>query len=82
MGDPSDNIPGVPGVGPKTAVDLLSRCGDLEGVYQHMDSHRPALASKLRAAAEVAARYKDITRLRWGGGANGGEGSNAGDFCH
>ncbi len=34
-GDSSDNIPGVPGIGPKTAVDLLNSYGDLEGVLSH-----------------------------------------------
>ena len=36
-GDPSDNIPGVPGIGEKTAQELLRRYGTLEGVYQHLD---------------------------------------------
>ena len=37
VGDPSDNIPGVPGVGPKTAADLLGRFGTLEGVYANLE---------------------------------------------
>ena len=36
-GDTSDNIPGVPGIGDKTAADLLQRFGDLEGVLSHID---------------------------------------------
>lgn len=36
-GDTSDNIPGVPGIGEKTAADLLQRYGDLEGIYAHLD---------------------------------------------
>ncbi|MBW3576402.1 MAG: DNA polymerase I [Actinobacteria bacterium] len=36
-GDTSDNLPGVPGVGEKTAAKLISRYGDLEGVYDHLD---------------------------------------------
>jgi DNA polymerase-1 len=36
-GDTSDNIPGVPGIGDKTAADLLQRFGDLEGVLSHVD---------------------------------------------
>jgi DNA polymerase I len=38
MGDTSDNIPGVPHVGPKTARDLLLEFGTLEGIYEHLDS--------------------------------------------
>lgn len=37
MGDASDNIPGVPGVGEKTAIKLLSQFGSVEGVYEHID---------------------------------------------
>lgn len=37
MGDSSDNIPGVPGVGEKTALSLLSRFGSVTGVYEHLD---------------------------------------------
>ena len=37
MGDASDNVPGVPGVGKKTAVDLIARFGTIEGVLEHVD---------------------------------------------
>jgi len=37
-GDPSDNIPGVPGIGEKTAIELLNQFGDLDGVYQEIES--------------------------------------------
>lgn len=46
MGDSSDNIPGVPGVGEKTALDLLHRFGTLDGVYQGLDD--PAVRESLR----------------------------------
>ena len=46
-GDPSDNIPGVPGVGDKTAVKLLVEYGSLEGIYQNIDDVKPP---KLRDA--------------------------------
>ena len=51
MGDSSDNIPGVAGVGPKTASELLLRFGTLDGVYAHLDdpSVRPKLREKLEA---------------------------------
>ena len=38
MGDSSDNIPGVAGVGEKTALSLIAKFQDLEGVYQSIDS--------------------------------------------
>ncbi len=37
VGDTSDNIPGIPGVGPKTASELLNKFGDIEGIYSHID---------------------------------------------
>ena len=56
MGDSSDNIPGVAGVGPKTATDLLLKFGSLDGVYEHLDdaSIRPKLREKLEAGRENA----------------------------
>jgi 5'-3' exonuclease len=40
-GDPSDGLPGVPGVGPKTAVTLLSKYGSIAGIYEHLDELSP-----------------------------------------
>ncbi len=56
MGDSSDNIPGVAGVGPKTAKDLLYKFGTLDGVYEHIDdaSIRPKLREKLIADKDNA----------------------------
>ncbi len=56
MGDSSDNIPGVAGVGPKTASDLLKKFGSLDGVYQNLDdpSIRPKLREKLEQDRENA----------------------------
>ncbi len=54
MGDPSDNIPGVKGVGEKGAIELITRYGSLDGVYAALDDIRPALAEKLRASREMA----------------------------
>lgn len=53
-GDPVDNIPGVPGVGPKTAAALLAAYGDLDAVYADLDGI--AALDGLRGAAGVAAR--------------------------
>jgi 5'-3' exonuclease len=54
MGDSSDNIPGVPGIGEKTARSLLVRYGDLEGVLAHGDEATPKLRGALAAHAEQA----------------------------
>ena len=56
MGDSSDNIPGVAGVGPKTATDLLLKFGTLDGVYEHLadPSIRPKLREKLEAGKDSA----------------------------
>lgn len=54
MGDSSDNIPGVPGVGKKTASDLLQKYGSLDGVYAHLEEQRESLRNKLLAGKESA----------------------------
>ena len=56
MGDSSDNIPGVAGVGPKTAKELLHKFGTLDGVYENIEdaSIRPKLREKLLAGKENA----------------------------
>ena len=66
MGDSSDNIPGVPGVGPKTASDLLHRFGSLDGVYENLDSPelRPAVRKKLEAGRESAYLSYGLATIR------------------
>ncbi|MBQ8621647.1 MAG: DNA polymerase I [Oscillospiraceae bacterium] len=66
MGDSSDNIPGVAGVGPKTATDLLLKFGSLDGVYAHIDdpSIRPKLREKLEAGKENAYLSYDLATIR------------------
>lgn len=55
MGDSSDNVPGVPGIGPKTAVELLSQYGDLESTLQAAPTiKRASLKEKLETYAEQA----------------------------
>lgn len=55
-GDPVDNIPGVPGIGRKTAVELLAAYGHLEDVYAHLDE---IPFSKLRAAKSVSFKLRE-----------------------
>lgn len=52
-GDASDNYPGVPGIGPKTATALLEKYGSFEGIYKHIDSIEEKLAKRLRQGREV-----------------------------
>ena len=55
MGDTSDNVPGVPGIGPKTAVQLIREYGDLEATLAAADKiKRPALRDKLKEFADQA----------------------------
>ena len=56
MGDSSDNIPGVVGVGPKTATELLLKFGSLDGIYDNLDdpSIRPKLREKLLEGKDSA----------------------------
>ncbi len=51
-GDPSDNLPGVPGVGEKTAAKLVNAYGDVEGVLAHASDQTPKLAENLLAHAD------------------------------
>src|SRR5215203_3794798 len=46
-GDPSDNLPGVPGVGEKTAAKLVNTYGDLDGVFANVDKNTPKLRENL-----------------------------------
>ncbi len=66
MGDSSDNIPGVAGVGPKTATDLLLKFGSIDGVYENLNdpSIRPKLAQKLRDSKENAYLSYDLATIR------------------
>ena len=54
MGDASDNIPGVKGVGEKTALQLLHSYGSVQGVYEHLDEIKGKLKEKLAENKETA----------------------------
>lgn len=54
VGDASDNLPGVKGIGPKTAAELLQAYHTLEGVYENLAAIRPAVRAKLEADREQA----------------------------
>ncbi len=66
-GDPSDNLPGVPGVGEKTAAKLVNTYGDLDGIFAHLDELTPKLRENLaaneeqvRTNAEVMVLVRDV----------------------
>ncbi|NLK18823.1 MAG: DNA polymerase I [Synergistaceae bacterium] len=63
LGDAADNVPGVPGVGDKTAKKLLADHGDLDGIYAGLDSLKPALRKKLEENREQAYRSKELVTL-------------------
>ncbi|HEX3595788.1 MAG TPA: DNA polymerase I, partial [Polyangiaceae bacterium] len=64
-GDSSDNIPGVPSVGPKTARDLLVEYGTIDGIYQNLDRiERKALREKLREHQDAARLSQHLVTLR------------------
>jgi DNA polymerase I len=66
-GDPSDNLPGIPGVGEKTAAKLLNAYGDLDGIFSHLDEQTPKLRENLtnneglaRSNATVIPLVRDV----------------------
>ena len=61
VGDNSDNLPGVPGIGEKTATQLLVKYGDLEGVLAHASEQSPKRRENLTAHADDARRTRDLT---------------------
>ncbi len=62
-GDSSDNLPGVKGIGPKGAADLLQRFQTLEGVYEHLADIKPAVREKLERDKEQAFFCERMARL-------------------
>ncbi|MEX1997400.1 MAG: DNA polymerase I [Candidatus Andersenbacteria bacterium] len=63
-GDPSDNIPGVTGIGEKTAQTLVSQWGRLEEIYQHFDELSPGVRSKLEAGRTMAWQSRELATIR------------------
>ncbi len=63
-GDTSDNIPGVPGIGDKTAGQLISQYGSVEAVIEHASELSPARARNITENAEVALVSKELATMR------------------
>ena len=63
-GDPSDNIPGIPGIGDKTAAKLLRQFGSLDGIYDHIDKVSPEkLQTLLRDYKDRVLRNKELATI-------------------
>ncbi len=63
-GDPSDNLPGIPGVGEKTAAKLVATYGDLDGIFSHLDDQTPKLRENLAAHEGQARMNAELMVLR------------------
>ena len=63
MGDPSDNIPGVKGIGEKGAMQLLQAYPSLDALYDALDDLKPAQATKLRESREMAYLSKQLSKI-------------------
>jgi DNA polymerase-1 len=63
-GDPSDGLPGAPGVGPKTAAELLERHHSLEGAIAGASQERPRIGTALTESADELRAFKEIATLR------------------
>ena len=68
MGDTSDNVPGVPGIGEKGALALIRQFGSLDGVYAHIDdpSIKPGQRKKLEEGRESAYLSRDLVTIHTG----------------
>ncbi|MGC6486135.1 MAG: DNA polymerase I [Planctomycetota bacterium] len=65
MGDSSDNVPGVPKVGKKTAVDLLSQFGSIDAIYEHLDEvKKPSIKKTLEEHRELAELSRRLVTLQ------------------
>ena len=65
MGDASDNIPGVPSIGEKTAMKLLLKYGDLDTVYAHADEIKGKMGENLRTYKEQAYLSYDLAKIHY-----------------
>ncbi len=64
VGDKSDNIPGVQGIGEKTAIALLQKYQTLDGIYEHLDEIENRWRTKLEAGKENAYLSRELARIR------------------
>ena len=64
VGDKVDNIPGVAGVGEKTASALISKYGNLDGVYRNLEELRPSVAKRLRGHKDNAYLSRELVTIK------------------
>jgi DNA polymerase-1 len=64
MGDSVDNVPGVAGIGPKTASELINRFGSLDGLYEHLSEVKGKRGEALAAARELVRTSRQLVQLR------------------
>jgi DNA polymerase I len=64
VGDSTDNIPGVPGIGPKTAVKLINKYATAEAVLEHADELTPKMKERVKAYAEQLPKTRKLVTLR------------------
>ena len=62
-GDTSDNLPGVPGIGEKTAAKLVTTYGSLEGIYEHLDELPPKQRQNLAEHRDRVFKNREMSRL-------------------
>ncbi|MGB3985431.1 MAG: 5'-3' exonuclease H3TH domain-containing protein, partial [Limnochordia bacterium] len=63
MGDSSDNIPGVPGVGEKTALKLLQKYGSIDGIYENLEQEQGKLKERLATHKELAYLSRELATI-------------------
>lgn len=64
MGDSSDNIPGIKGIGEKTAMKLIQQYGSIDAVYEHIDAIKGALREKLEGGRDDAFLSRELARIK------------------
>jgi len=64
MGDTSDNIKGVPGIGPKTAAKLIMEYGSIDGVYEHIDQIKGKRKDNLLASRDILKLSRQLVSLK------------------
>ncbi|NOQ27104.1 MAG: DNA polymerase I [Bacteroidales bacterium] len=64
MGDASDNVPGAPGIGEKTAIKLIEQYGSIEGVYENIEDLKGKQKEKLADNKEMVMLSKDLVTIR------------------